>query len=354
MGPGTQERQKGVAVADSITVEGLGKRLGKKQVLEGISLSAPPGSVVALLGPNGAGKTTMVRVLSTLLRPDAGRVVICGVDVVAHPRRIRAMIGLTGQFAAVDDVLTGRENLELVARLYRMGRTPARARTEELLDRFGLGEAADRLVRTYSGGMRRRLDLAASLLTRPAVLFLDEPTTGLDLRSRLGLWSEIEQLVRDGTTLLLTTQYLEEADRLASTVTVLDQGRTVAQGTPAALKDQIGGDRVEFALADPADLDRATGILRSHVGEEPQLDRTLARVTLRLPDGEDSVGAMLRDLRHDGVGVSTHVVRSPTLDDVFLALTGSGIADSGGAHDDTGGGRTSRRGPGRPARGEGR
>jgi ABC-2 type transport system ATP-binding protein len=249
-------------VADSITVEGLGKRLGKKQVLEGISLSAPPGSVVALLGPNGAGKTTMVRVLSTLLRPDAGRVAICGVDVMANPRRIRAMIGLTGQFAAVDGVLTGRENLELVARLSRMGRSAARARTDELLDRFGLGEAADRLVRTYSGGMRRRLDLAASLLTRPAVLFLDEPTTGLDLRSRLELWSEIEQLVKDGTTLLLTTQYLEEADRLASTVTVLDQGRTVAQGTPTALKDQIGGDRVEFTLADPADLDRATGILR--------------------------------------------------------------------------------------------
>ncbi|KUO16443.1 ATP-binding cassette domain-containing protein [Streptomyces dysideae] len=340
-------------MADSITVEGLGKRLGKKQVLEGISLSAPPGAVVALLGPNGAGKTTMVRVLSTLLRPDAGRVAICGVDVVANPRRIRAMIGLTGQFAAVDGVLTGRENLELVARLYRMGRSAARARTDELLDRFGLGEAADRLVRTYSGGMRRRLDLAASLLTRPAVLFLDEPTTGLDLRSRLDLWSEIEQLVKDGTTLLLTTQYLEEADRLASTVTVLDQGRTVAQGTPAALKDQIGGDRVEFTLADPADLDRATGILRSHIDEEPQLDRALAQVTLRLPDGDDAVGAMLRDLRHSGMEVATHAVRSPTLDDVFLTLTGTSIADSERAHDDAGGGRTARRGR-RPMRGEGR
>ncbi|MFI5941662.1 ATP-binding cassette domain-containing protein [Streptomyces uncialis] len=342
-------------MADSITVEELGKRLGKKQVLDRISLSAPPGSVVALLGPNGAGKTTMVRVLSTLLRPDAGRVAICGVDVVASPRRIRAMIGLTGQFAAVDDVLTGRENLELVARLSRMSRPAARARTAELLDRFGLGEAADRLVRTYSGGMRRRLDLAASLLTKPAVLFLDEPTTGLDLRSRLDLWSEIEQLVKDGTTLLLTTQYLEEADRLASTVTVLDQGRMVAQGTPAALKDQIGGDRVEFTLADPADLDRATDILRSRVDEEPQLDRALAQVTLRLPDSDNAVGAMLRDLRDSGLEVATHAVRSPTLDDVFLTLTGTSISDSETAHDDTGGGPRARRGRDRrPTRGEGR
>ncbi|GAA2718662.1 MULTISPECIES: ATP-binding cassette domain-containing protein [Streptomyces] len=346
-------------MADSIVVEGLSKRLGKRQVLDGISLSAPAGSVIALLGPNGAGKTTMVRVLSTLLRPDAGRVAICGHDVVAEPRRVRGLIGLTGQFAAVDGILTGRENLELVGGLYRMGRAGARDRAQELLERFGLTEAADRRVGTYSGGMRRRLDLAASLLIKPRVLFLDEPTTGLDLRSRLGLWAEIEQLVRDGTTLLLTTQYLEEADRLADTVTVLDQGRAVAQGTPAVLKEQIGGDRVEFALADPARLDAAVGVLAPRALGEPQLDRTAARITLRLKEGEEGVGGALRDLRAAGVQVATHAVRSPTLDDVFLTLTGSGLEEreATGAEAAAAGGRGGRGGRdkrgGRGGRGRG-
>ncbi|WP_225850083.1 ATP-binding cassette domain-containing protein [Streptomyces sp. HPF1205] len=315
-------------MAASILVQGLVKRLGKKLVLDGLSMSAEAGTVVALLGPNGAGKTTTVRVLSTLLRPDAGRVEVCGIDVGAEPRRVRSMIGLTGQFAAVDGILTGRENLELVGRLYRIGRADARRRADDLLERLGLSEAAGQLVKTYSGGMRRRLDLAASLLIRPRVLFLDEPTTGLDLRSRIDLWSEIDLLVRDGTTLLLTTQYLEEADRLADSVTVIDRGTMVAQGTPAELKEQVGGDRVTFTLADPADLDRAADALAGHGGKEPFRDRTRAELTLRLEGGLDTVATMTRELNEAGIDDVVHTVRRPTLDDVFLELTGATAAEA--------------------------
>ncbi|WP_341720568.1 ATP-binding cassette domain-containing protein [Micromonospora sp. FIMYZ51] len=310
----------------AIRAHNLTKKLGKKEVLHALSLEAPAGTVVGLLGPNGAGKTTTVRILSTLLPADSGRVEICGIDASAQPGRIRGLIGLTGQFAAVDQVLTGRENVELVARLYRIGRTEARRRTTEVLARFGLDEVAGRPVKTYSGGMRRRLDLATSILMRPQVLFLDEPTTGLDLESRLGLWAEIEMLVRDGTTVLLTTQYLDEADRLASSITVLDHGRTVAQGTPTELKSQVGGDRVEFVLADPAQIETAVATLRTVGEREPVVDRSLAQVTVRLGGDIAAVAEMLRRLRDADVQVVTHVVRQPTLDDVFLALTGSRAA----------------------------
>ncbi|GLY30394.1 ATP-binding cassette domain-containing protein [Kineosporia sp. NBRC 101731] len=312
-------------MADVISVSGLRKRLGRSDVLDGLSLSAAEGSVVGLLGPNGAGKTTTVRVLSTLLKPDAGTVEICGVDVARDPSRVRHLIGLTGQFAAVDPILTGRENLELVARLYRIRRAEARRRAGEVIERFGLSEVAGQQVRTYSGGMRRRLDLAASILIRPRVLFLDEPTTGLDLEARLGLWDEIQGLARGGATILLTTQYLDEADHLADSVTVLDHGRTVAQGTPDQLKTRIGGDRVEFLLADPADLDRAVAVVRHDGVDEPVTDRILAQITVPLVGDVTSVNEHLRALHAAGIALVTHSVRRPTLDDVFLTLTGRRI-----------------------------
>ncbi|GAA4461854.1 daunorubicin resistance protein DrrA family ABC transporter ATP-binding protein [Phytohabitans houttuyneae] len=279
-----------------------------------------------------------MRLLATLLRPDAGQVSICGVDALAQPRRVRGMIGLTGQFAAVDPVLTGRENLELVAQLYRMGRAAAKQRSTETLERFGLGEVAGNQVKTYSGGMRRRLDLAASVLIRPRVLFLDEPTTGLDLESRRELWKEIRELVAAGTTVLLTTQYLDEADTLADSITVLDNGQTVAQGTPGEIKARVGGDRVEFTLADPAALDRAEAILRDHAGADGELsvDRTLAQVTARLKGDITAVAPMLLALREGGIDIVTHVVRQPTLDDAFLALTGSRIKASGAGSNGSG------------------
>ncbi len=318
-------------MADAIRAREISKRLGKNQVVEALSLDAPPGTVVGLLGPNGAGKTTTVRILSTLLKPDSGTVEVYGVDAGKQPGRVRSMIGLTGQFAAVDPVLTGRENVELVARLYRIGRAEARRRTGQVLTRFGLDEVADKQVKTYSGGTRRRLDLATSILIRPRVLFLDEPTTGLDLESRLGLWTEIEMLVSEGTTVLLTTQYLDEADRLASTITVLDKGRSVAQGSPSELKSRIGGDRVEFVLDDPARLDDALILLRTAGGQEPVLDRPLAQITVRMGDDVAQVADALRRLSDNGIGVATHAVRRPTLDDVFLALTGSRAAAASGA-----------------------
>ncbi|MEN3358775.1 MAG: type transport system ATP-binding protein, partial [Mycobacteriales bacterium] len=228
---------------DAIVVEGLVKTFKATKALDGIDLTVPPGTVLGLLGPNGAGKTTCVRILATLLRPDAGRAWVTGLDVVREPQRVRARIGLTGQYAAVDDYLTGQENLEMVGRLYHLGSAEARGRATALLDRFELTDAGGRVVKTYSGGMRRRLDIAAALIARPRVLFLDEPTTGLDPRSRIGMWELIESLVRDGTTILLTTQYLDEADRLASTIAVIDIGKVIASGTSRELKSQVGGER---------------------------------------------------------------------------------------------------------------
>jgi ABC-2 type transport system ATP-binding protein len=291
----------------------LRKSYGGTEVLAGVDLAVREGEVVALLGPNGAGKTTTVRILTTLTRPDAGRATIAGYDVVREPTKVRGVISLTGQYAAVDDNQTGRENLVLVGRLMHLGRPAARQRAGELLDRFGLNNAMNHRVKTYSGGMRRRLDLAMSLIGNPRVIFLDEPTTGLDPASRLTMWEAIAELVRDGTTILLTTQYLEEADRLADRIVLLDKGRITAAGTADALKAQIGGERIELYFAEPTDAIKAVDVLGGVA------DGTL----VNLPsDGTAAhLHAVLDELRSQGlqpVRVSSH---RPTLDDVFLTLT---------------------------------
>ena len=310
-------------MADAINAGELRKRYAKTQALDGLGLTVAEGSVHGLLGPNGAGKTTAIRVLTTLLRPDSGTATVCGVDVVREPNRVRRMIGLTGQFTAVDELLTGVENLELVGRLYRLGRAEARARAAELIDALGLEEHARKLVKTYSGGLRRRLDLAASLISRPRVLFLDEPTTGLDVRSRLALWAAIKGLVSHGTTVLLTTQYLEEADYLAHSITVIDHGRVIAQGTPDELKEALGGNRIELRLADPGQLDAAASAVRAHSETEPTTDRETATLTVPLAGGDAGVVPfILRDLGTARVRVADLAIRQPTLDDVFLSLTG--------------------------------
>jgi ABC-2 type transport system ATP-binding protein len=305
----------------AIEVNGLFKSYGDVRALDGIDLEAAAGTVLGVLGPNGAGKTTAVRVLTTLLKPDAGGARVAGLDVVADAAELRARIGLAGQYAAVDDGLTGVENLVMVGRLYGMRRRAARARARELLDRFALTEAGDRTAKTYSGGMRRRLDLAAALVARPPVLFLDEPTTGLDPRSRIDLWETIEGLVADGTTVLLTTQYLDEADRLADRIAVIDSGRVIADGTADELKARVGGDRVEIKVAQPAAANAAAAALGDMAAEDPQVDGELVRV--RVPAGNGVVMEAARRLDRAGVpGVEDIAVRRPTLDDVFLSLTG--------------------------------
>jgi ABC-2 type transport system ATP-binding protein len=303
-----------------IELEGIGKRYGDVTALDGIDLEADEGTVLGLLGPNGAGKTTTVRILTTLLRPDKGCARVDGLDVVADAAALRHRIGLAGQSAAVDESLTGRENLVLFARLYGMSRRDARTRATELLDRFELDAASDRVVGTYSGGMRRRLDLAGALVARPRILFLDEPTTGLDPRSRLALWDTISARVAQGTTVLLTTQYLEEADRLADKIAVIDNGRVIAQGTSAELKDRVGGDRLEVRLEDASQGETAAGVLAAVATEPPELrdDVVLAAVSRR--DG--TVADALRRLDDAGVEVADLTLRRPTLDDVFLTLTG--------------------------------
>jgi ABC-2 type transport system ATP-binding protein len=303
-----------------IELEGIGKRYGDVTALDGIDLEADEGTVLGLLGPNGAGKTTTVRILTTLLRPDKGCARVDGLDVVADAAALRHRIGLAGQSAAVDESLTGRENLVLFARLYGMSRRDARTRATELLDRFELDAASDRVVGTYSGGMRRRLDLAGALVARPRILFLDEPTTGLDPRSRLALWDTISARVAQGTTVLLTTQYLEEADRLADKIAVIDNGRVIAQGTSAELKDRVGGDRLEVRLEDASQGETAVGVLAAVATEPPELrdDVVLAAVSRR--DG--TVADALRRLDDAGVEVADLTLRRPTLDDVFLTLTG--------------------------------
>jgi ABC-2 type transport system ATP-binding protein len=307
---------------DAIVVEGLVKRFGKTVALDGVDLTVPLGTVLGMLGPNGAGKTTCVRILTTLLRPDSGRAWVTGLDVLHEPQRVRARIGLTGQYAAVDDYLTGRENLEMVGRLYHLGRSEARARAIELLARFELSDAAGRVVKTYSGGMRRRLDIAASLIARPRVLFLDEPTTGLDPRSRIGMWELIESLVRDGTTILLTTQYLEEADRLADTIAVVDVGKVIARGTARELKAQVGGERLEVTVASRSALDGAVSALSSFAAGEPVVDQETLHVTVPVSKGAGILPDVVRDLDAAGVALEDLALRHPTLDDVFLALTG--------------------------------
>jgi len=304
----------------AIEAEELRKRYGDVQALDGVSLSADEGTVLGLLGPNGAGKTTAVRILTTLLRPDSGSARVNGLDVIADADALRRQIGLAGQYAAVDEALTGQENLELFGRLYGMRRAEARKRAGELLERFALEKAGDRVVGTYSGGMRRRLDLAGALVARPPVLFLDEPTTGLDPRSRLSLWDTIADRVASGTTVLLTTQYLEEADRLADEIVVIDQGRVIAQGTGAQLKDRVGGDRLEVHLADGAQADAAIAALHGVTSDEPVARGELVMAAVSRRDG--TMVEALRRLDEAGVEVADLTLRRPTLDDVFLTLTG--------------------------------
>jgi ABC-2 type transport system ATP-binding protein len=312
--------QSANASEPAIGVTGLVKSFGDVRALDGVDLEAPPGSVLGLLGPNGAGKTTAVRVLTTLLRPDAGTVRVTGLDVVRDAVELRSRIGLAGQYAAVDENLTGLENLVMVGRLYGERRATAKRRGQALLERFDLVEAAKRPVKTYSGGMRRRLDLAAALVARPPVLFLDEPTTGLDPRSRLEVWATIEGLVAEGTTVLLTTQYLDEADRLADLIAVIDRGRVIAEGTPDELKDRVGGERLEVHLADGRAVETAVGALAPMSDEPPSADEDTVRLTVRQRTG--TIVEAVRRLDEVGVAVDDLGLRRPTLDDVFLSLTG--------------------------------
>ncbi len=290
------------------------------QALDGVDLCAPAGTVLGLLGPNGAGKTTAVRILTTLLRPDAGEARVAGLDVVRDAAALRTKIGLAGQYAAVDENLTGAENLEMVGRLYHLSKGEPRRRAGELLERFGLDDAADRLVRTYSGGMRRRLDLAAALVARPPVLFLDEPTTGLDPRSRIDLWETIEGRVAAGTTVLLTTQYLDEADRLADRIAVIDRGRLLAEGSSDELKDQVGGERLDVTLEPGADAEAAVAALEAIAAERPGISDGALQVPLRQRRG--AIAEAVRRLDQAGVGIEDVAMHRPTLDDVFLTLTG--------------------------------
>ncbi len=323
----------------AVRVEGVVKRFGKTIALAGIDLDVEEATIFGLLGPNGAGKTTLVRVLATLLTPDAGRAEVFGRDVVDDPAGVRELLGLTGQFAAVDEMLTGRENLQMFGRLFDLSAADARRRANELLERFDLADAADRLARTYSGGMRRRLDLASSLLTRPRVLFLDEPTTGLDPRSRIEIWSVVRELVREGTTLLLTTQYLEEADQLAEQIAVIDHGRVIAQGTGSELKDRVGGQILELELVSAAERDKARTALAGIGCGEPEPGDRLAQLTLPAPrDGLEMIEEAASALRKADIGVNDLGLRRPTLDDVFLQLTGAPPSENGagaeGAMDD--------------------
>ncbi len=313
----------------AIQARGLVKKYGDVTALDGVDLTVPAGSVLGLLGPNGAGKTTIVRILTTLLRPDAGSAEVAGIDVLTRPREVRRNLGLSGQYAAVDEYLTGFENLDMIGRLYHLGRKKSRDRARELLSQFNLEDAADRPAKTYSGGMRRRLDLAGALVAAPPVLFLDEPTTGLDPRSRTEMWSVLQGLVSGGTTLLLTTQYLEEADLLADDIVVIDHGKIIAQGTADQLKAQVGGERIEVTVSEGADLGRAAKLLTPLGVADPVLSEHQRNLLMPVTGGVAVLRQALQLLDEEGLSVDDAGLRRPTLDDVFLTLTGHAAVDQG-------------------------
>jgi len=311
-----------------IEAEGLSKSFGKVVALDGLDARLEQGQVAAVLGPNGAGKTTFLRMISTLVRPDSGTLRVCGVDVLAEPARVRQLIGLAGQYATVEPALTGRENLQMIARLFGQDRRSARRRAEETLERLQLSDAGDRLVRTYSGGMRRRLDLGASLVGDPRVLLLDEPTTGLDPQSRIALWDTIRALTAEGTDVVLTTQYLEEADRLASTVLIIEHGRLIASGAPRDLKTQFGRDIIEIHVRDREEVEPVARVLARIGVDEPIADRARLMASVAVDAGPDGLRVALQETSAIGVHIEDVALRRPTLDEVFLSLTGHGVPEA--------------------------